>query len=76
MYSVSRKNWAKIAPPISRPLAFEADSVRSLKIRSGSRGAFERISTATNAPSSAAEIASSAIDSVVPQPCWAARVIA
>ena len=42
----------------------------------GSSGAFERNSMATKASTSAAEAASSPIVSVVPQPCWAARVMA
>src|SRR4029450_2454866 len=57
MYSVSRKNWAKIAPPISRPLTFEAVSVRFRKMRSGSSGAFERSSIRKKAPISPADAA-------------------
>ena len=76
MYSVSRKNCEKIAPPISRPLMFDADSVRSLKMRSGSSGAFERSSMTKNVPISAAEATISPIVSAVAHPCCAARVSA
>ena len=76
MYSVSRKNCAKIAPPISRPLTFDAVSVRSRKIRSGSSGAFERDSITKNATISPTEAASRPIVEPVAQPCWVARVIA
>ena len=76
MYRVSRKNCEKIAAPISSAVMFEADSVRSLKIRNGSNGAFERISMTTNPTISAADRASSPIVSAVTQPCWLARVSA
>ena len=76
MYRVSRKNCAKIAPPISRPLTFDADSVRRRKIRSGRSGAFERSSIRKKAPIRADGRASRTIVSAVAQPCWAARVIA
>src|SRR5436309_1631215 len=42
MYSVSRKNCEKIAPPINRPLTFDAVSVRRRKMRSGRSGAASR----------------------------------
>ena len=76
MYSVSRKNCENTAAPISSPARLEPDSVRERNIRIGSSGACERSSMATKATISAAEAASSAIVSVVPQPCWTARVIA
>ena len=57
-------------------MTFEPASVRSRKIRSGSSGACERSSITTNATISAADAASSAIVSAVPQPCSAARVMA
>ena len=76
MYSVSRKNCEKIAPPISRPLRFDAESVRRRKMRSGSRGAFERSSTTKKAATRATEATRSPIVWAVPQPCWVARVIA
>ena len=76
MYSVSRKNCEKIAPPISKPLRFDADSVRSRKIRSGSSGAFERSSTTKNVATSTTDAASNPIVSPVAQPCCVARVIA
>ena len=76
MYSVSRKNCEKTAAPSSSPAMFEPDSVRSRNIRSGSNGAVDRASIATNATIRTAEAASRPIVSPVPQPCWAARVIA
>ena len=74
MYSVSRKNCAKIAAPIRSPLTFDAVSVRSLKICSGSSGAFERYSITKNEAISTADPARRPIVDAVPQPCWAARV--
>ena len=50
--------------------------MRRRKIRSGSSGAGERASITKKAAISPAEVASSTIDSAVPQPCCAARVIA
>ena len=55
---------------------FEPVSVRSRNIRSGSSGALDRGSIATNATISAPDAASRTIVSVAPQPCWTARVIA
>src|SRR5437762_1735116 len=55
MYRVRRKNCEKIAPPIRRPLRFEAESVRSRKMRSGRSGALDRISIAKKAAISAAD---------------------
>src|SRR5437879_6057621 len=58
MYSVSRKNCEKIAAPEKSAAAFEPESVRSLKIRSGSSGAGERSSTTGDrAPDAEREIA-------------------
>jgi hypothetical protein len=62
---VSRKNCEKTDAPNSSALTFEAVSVRSRKIRSGSSGAGERTSITTKATTSAAEAASSPIVSVV-----------
>ena len=55
---------------------FEAVSVRSRKMRSGSNGAGERISITRNPTISAAEAARSPTVSVVAQPCWLACVSA
>jgi hypothetical protein len=53
-----------------------AEIVRDRKIRSGSSGAGERASIATNAAIRAAAPASSPTLVSLPQPCWLARVIA
>ena len=55
---------------------FEPESVLSRKSRIGSSGALDRNSITTNATIRAADAASRPIVSVVPQPCWTARVIA
>ena len=54
----------------------EPVSVRSLNMRIGRSGAFDRSSIPTKASTKMAEAASSPIVSVVPQPCWVARVMA
>ena len=57
-------------------VAFAAESVRRRKIRSGSSGAGERASIATNAAISVAAVANRATVTPLLQPCWLARVIA
>ena len=76
MYRVSTKNCAKIDAPSKSPPTFEPESVRRRKIRSGSSGAFERLSITKKLAMSATERVIRTIVSVVPQPCCAAWVIA
>jgi hypothetical protein len=76
MYKVRRKNCEKIAAPEKSAAAFDPDSVRSRKIRSGSSGAGERSSMTMKAPMSAAAQESRPTVVPVAQPCWLARVSA
>jgi hypothetical protein len=61
MYREMKKNIEKSDAPMSRPTTFAPVSVRIRKIENGTSGERERSSIATNAPSRAAEIPSSAI---------------